>query len=764
MTHGDPHQAHQLLSTMSKAVARVRLIHKSSRKADFDREVSSIVTTIGAKDIPTQINQLGTLGYQQNHLRPIHDLYLEWLSGIGIIQDWEKLSFLSVQDLSTREGIILALESGEILSSSHLQSIMNLDLIFTASFLPFVTAKNADESRLIKDIIKRIDNLVNSYQDYDRYRGILAALVSRRTILFKKCLKILSEMVDQGYYFHDIEQCLNVTFLSNNRAILADWLTGGKGIDYFLSAIRKSGDYSWVAWVKEQYDAGKLSIGQAIGTTLACVSTLPSWVKQDLAIMIEQRESYHLRSAAKRGVNRALAQWVMEHYAEFVHPSNSTFYDLNLVLVGCGDDQLFQQMFEKFNSYPPHIQELLLYAFRDLDESWMVRFQENYLSTGDHHVFHLLFEKVYVAITDNKAEEWTQNQNERVQTHGWKTLVKKHQNAIVPRLIENLPESFNNVSFVPTLKAIQELNEPPTYIVDELWKRLRGQIQPTLMQDMLYALAMVYPIGIASIVGQLKDNPHFLPDYHLYRFLQLLKEWSQRSGTHLRVKTANGDEEFPEYLLLNRLATRDSDHFLAHAIKVVNSNRILDFLVPRIEAGNANLYSLLIKSGGPATYHPAIATYVMGFPTDKSVANMFQLFSSCWHTFPETKLIEMLDKIIESDDKQDNLFKFINQISKHPQETYQAFHKRLLDVLFKLPEIHNHPYRDMASILTNYSTDILTELLEPFLSENRPQTLWLIRLIESNSETKLIDEEGQWIKKGALSIKFFSASFWTCKN
>lgn len=745
LRHGDPHQANQLLIIMSKAVARVNLIYKSSRKADFDREVSSIVKTTGGKDILTQINQLGTLGYQQNHLRPFHDLYLEWLIGIGIIQDWEELSFLSVQDLSTREGIMLALESGEILSSSHLQSIMNLDLVYTASFLPFVNSKNAYESRVIKDIIKKIDDLMDSEQDYDRYRGILAALASRRTVLFKKCLKTLSEMVDQGYYFHDLEQYLEVTFLKNNRDILADWLKDGKGKDYFLTAIKKSGDPSWLTWIKEQYDTGKISSGQAIGTALSTGSTLPSWVRNDLATLIKQRGAYHLRSAAKRGVNRELAQWVMERYSEFVQPGNSTFYDLNMVLVACGDDKLFQQMFDRFDTYPSHVQELLLYAFRDRDESWMIKFQEKYLSTGDMSIFHLLFENVYKAITDKKAEEWTKNQNERVQTHGWKTLVKKHQNAMVLKLIENLPESFNNVSNVPTLKAMRELNDPPTNIVDELWKRLQGQIQPMLMQDMIYALAKVYPIGIASIIRRLQDNPNFLPDYHLYLFLQLLKEWSQRDGLKFMVITTNGDEEFPEYLLLNRLATRDSDHFFAEALNIGNSKKILDYLVPRIETGSAEIYTLLLESNGQTTYHPGLVNYVMSFPTDQCVADMFKLFSSCWHTFPEPKLIEMLDKIIESNDKRNNLFKFINLISKHPQDTYKALYNRILNGLFEWPENHTHPYRDMASILANYSSDILIELLEPFLPENKSQTLWLIRLIESNSETKLLDEEGQWI-------------------
>ncbi|MFF3102619.1 hypothetical protein [Viridibacillus arvi] len=745
LTPGDPHQANQLLIIMSRAVARVSLINKSRRKADFDRVVSSIVDTTNAKDIPTQINELGTLGYQQNHLKPIHDLYLEWLIGIGIIQDWGELYFRSVQDLSTREGIMLALESGEILSASHLQSIMNLDLVYTATFLPFVNAKNASERRIIKDIIKKIDNLMDSDQDYNRYRGILAALTSGSTVLFEKCLKTLSEMVDQGYYFHDLEQYLEVTFLKKNRAILADWLIEGKGIDYFLSAIMKSGDPSWIAWIKEQYDAGKLSIIQAIGTALATVSTLPIWIRNDLATMIKQRGAYHLRSAAKRGVNRELAQWVMENYAELVLPSDSTFYHLNMVLVGCGDDQLFQQMFDHFDSYPPHVQEVLLYAFRDRDESWMIKFQEKYLSTGNMDIFYLLFENVYEAITDKKAEEWTENQNEIVQTHGWKTLVKKHQNAMVLKLIENLPESFDNVSYVPALKAMQELNNAPADMVDELWKRLHGNIEPMLMQDVIYALAKVYPTGLISIVGELQDNPNFLPDYHLYLFLQLLKEWSQRGEVQLMVKTAKGEIEFIEYLLLSRLATRDSNHFFAKALKVGNSKRILDFLVPRIETGSADIYTLLIESGGTITYHPALVTYVMGFPTDQCVADMFNLFSSCWHTFPEAKLIEVLEKIIESNDKRNNLFKFINQISKHHQDTNKAIYKRILNVLFEWPEKHTHPYRDMASILANYSPDILIELLEPFLSEKKPQTLWLIRLIESNSEIKLLDEEGQWI-------------------
>lgn len=745
LTHGDPHQATQVLITMGKAVARMSLIHKSRRKVDFDREVFSIINATGEKDIPNQISQLGTLGYQQNHLRPIHDIYQEWLLGIGIIQDWEELSFLSVQDLSTREGIILALESGEKLSPSDLQSIINLDLIFTASFLPFVTAKNADESKLIKEVIQKIHNLMDSDQDYNRYRGILAALRSRNTFLFNKCLETLSKMVEQNYYFHDLEQFIEISFIKNNRSILANWLEKGKGEEYFLSVIKKSGDSSWSNWIKEQYNAGKLSMGQAIGTALATISTLPSWVRNDLPTLIKQEGSYYLRSAAKRGVNIDLAQWVMDHYAEFVQPSNSTFYDLNMVLVGCGDDHLFHQLYNRFDSYPSYAQELLLYAFRDRDESWMVKFQENYLSSGNRHIFHILYENVYEEITDEKAEEWTKSSNERVQIHGWRTLVKKHQNAMVLKLLENLPDSFHNVSNVPTLIAMQELNDPPLVIVDELWKRLNGHINPKIMQDMMYSLAKVYPDGIASIVGHLQKDPFFLPNYHFYLFLQLLKEWSQRSGVQLRVKADNIDEDLSDYLLLKRLTTRNSDDFLANALRIGNTNRILDYLFPSIESRNSNIYTLLKKTNGLTNYHSNLFTFIMACPIEQCVEDMFSFFSSCWHTFPETKLIEFLEIIIKSNNTQKNLFKFINQLSEPYPNTYKTLYKRIMNYLFEWPENNIHVYQDMATILTNYSFDNLCELLDPFLTEKRSQTFWLIRLIEQNSKTKLINEEGQWI-------------------
>ncbi|MGE1042626.1 hypothetical protein ACQKF0_25535 [Bacillus wiedmannii] len=745
LTPGDPHQSSQLLSVMSKAMARVHLLHKSNRKSDFDREVSSLVATMDAKELPNQIDQLATLGNQPNQLKPIHDLYQDWLLGMGIIQEWETLSFLSVQDLSTREGIQLALESGELFDSSHLESVMNLDLLFAASFLRFVTAKNAEENRIIKTIIKRIEDLMASDQDCDRYRGILAALSSHRPTLLKMGLNTLSELVDQGYYFHDLEPYIDPTFLSHNRSLIADWLKDGKGSDYFLSVIRKSGDGSWLSWVKEQYEEGKLSPGQAIGTALACVSTLPSWVEQDLAALIQKRQSYELRAAAKRGENRELAKWVMKHYASLVQPGNSTFYDLNLVLVGCGEESLFDQMYEQFDSYPPLVQELLLYAFKDRDDSWMIKFQEKYLCTGNIHIYHLLFDNVYVAISDEKAEEWTQHPNERVQAHGWKTLVKKHQNEMVSRLIEHLPKSFDAISYVPTLKAMQELNDPPASIVEELWKRLHGQIKPMLMEDMLYALAKVYPVGLASIIGHLKDHPDFLPDYHLYRFLQLLKDWSKRGGIELRVKAAQEDIEFPEYLLLNRLSKPDSDYFLANSIKVVNSKCVFDYLMLRIEAGDKGLYKVLLQSGGPASYHSALATYVLGLPAEQSLKDLFQLFGNRWHTFPESQLIDILDKINESKNKQSDLFTFINQISKHPQEPYDRYYKRLIVSLFEFPESYVHPYRDLASLLSHYPTDYLTELLDPFLLENRNQTLWLIRLIEMILERKLIDEEAQWL-------------------
>lgn len=738
-------KANELLIIMGIAAARVTLLHKGIRAMDFDREVSILSKQLEGVEARVHIQRLGTIGNRYDTVQPIHDLYWEWLLGVGILNNWDELSFLSTQSLSTRNGIKMALESGQVINVGDLEDITNLDIVFAASFLPFVVAKNMEERTIIKNIYKQINKLMESKYGIDRYRGMVAALISEDSQLFSKVLDTISGLTKDGYHFSELVPFLLPKTLFANSEKISKWLQNGVGKHYILSAIKNAGDTSWVDWLMDQFFNGKLSRGEAIGTALFCTAKLPAWIEAELPTLIKDKQSYYLKDVAKRGENLPLAQWVAINYLDFVEQTNSTFHHLNQVLVGCGNDELFNTLFENFDTFDSSVQELLLYAFHDKDPAWLIKFQEKYIETGDIRTYHILFEKVLIEISDEKAAEWTNSTNDRVQAHGWKTLAKKYQNQIVPELIKNLPKSFNNVHFVPTLKAFAEIANPPEQLIDELWKRFEGQIQPMLMDDMLKALANSYPKGIPSLVSFLQQDIRMLQGYHLQKFITYLIEWENRSGMQLRANTAFGEVTFAELLVLHQLINGVQDNDIQRVVSIVNSEKISNYILNQARQGDPKMRQLLINMKWIPKYHQNVVSYLLGLPNDEGIGVIAEKFGNEWNSFPESDMLEVFKRLKKTDQKKFSFESFLHQIAQNPTTTHKRFHEELLNSVLGLPNTNISAYKNMALILCIYTTEELQQMLKQHFESKRSNVLWLLRIIEGIFNSLLIDEKGNWI-------------------
>lgn len=62
-----------------------------------------------------------------------------------------------------------------------------------------------------------------------------------------------------------------------------------------------------------------------------------------------------------------------------------------------------------------------------------------------------------------------------------------------------------------------------------------------------------------------------------------------------------------------------------------------------------------------------------------------------------------------------------------------------------MPETANYEYETLSHILNIYTPEIIQQML-PYLKTTRSRALWLIRLIEKNSNRLLMTETSEWIK------------------
>ncbi|WP_186429666.1 hypothetical protein [Clostridium sp. BSD9I1] len=732
---------------LSIAVARLTLFTDSRKYSDFYAEIKDIERNRNVKGVKLFIEQLGTLGNRQDKIQPIHDLYWDWLVGCGVFNDWSELSIYVAQFLNSREFVKLALESGRRLCVEDVKSLLDIDIIFVAIFIPYLRLKTMGEKQTFNRFVSKIDELLSSEHSIQQYRGVIGAITSKNRDLLKKALKAISNLSEQGYYLHGLETIFDVELLWENREIVSAWLENSKGKHYLLDSIQNSRQNKWVDWLSDQLQKGKLTRGEAVQAALGCTDNLPIWIERILPDLIKvDLGAYYLRSAAKRGDNFPLASWVAEHYSEYVSTiTNSIWCDLNSILINCGNDALFDLISDEIPSLAPHLQEVLLFVLIETGDERIGRLQ-SMLFRGDlKQRYHKLYEKVYTVVSDAQAREWAESKNDKLSEYGWSVLAKRHQNAILTELISNLPNSFSNMHIIPTLKAMKHLNSPPESLINELWKRLMGNVQPMVMDDILNILSKIMPNGIPSVIGELRRNPRLLPSYHVAQFIKYLKEWQEKTGLRIRTSSKYGETEFSEFLVLENIAQNIDDYFVVRMCKLESSNLVLDYITGFWEKSKLNVLKIIRNISEYKCYHEGIVLILFSLPDGEGIKDIINLFRNALYTFPEAMLFQILKAITELNDQSELFRLLIHYISLNPSTQHINFHTQLLSMVISLPDKEVYIYGYLSKILAIYPDEILHSKLQSYLDECNYNAISIIRYIESYTKKLLINERGQWI-------------------
>ncbi len=721
LSRGFPESFRQVLAG---AVAAVSLAGRERSTARLEQGLRERAAKAGLSEPQKLLTRLGTLDTRTSAVAPVHDLYWSWLSGIGLLGE-ERVK-ASLPALFTREGIALALESGASTHDLLVRATQETDAVLAASLSRHVGTTEEGAAAIRGVVIAMMDDARPSV----RCRGALAALKSQNEEFLSKALEVVSTARDEKIHLQGFGEALDLDALFAQRGTIACWL-GAAGTDQVVDAISLRGDARWGSWLQQMAAAGRLSALTAAAAALACEEHIPAWTAEHL-FALASKEAYRLRPVAARQTNVECARWIAEHYEECVQPNSSTFIELNSVLTSCGDDAVFERLLRRFATMPSSPREQLEYAIVTRGEPWLGRFQRVAFSDEAPGRHHKLAEEVSKQIDDATARQWIASGRT---IEGWRVLIERHGNEIVPELVAALPESFDGEHVIPVLEVMRFLKTPPDDLADALWSRVRGTLQPRAAEFLIFALAPIRGRGVPSLVAQFARDPFFMTPYHFVRFLAALDKWQADTGLSFRVRENDRDIGFLEWIVWRRAASDRADTLYKSRLMSVQ-NIVPRALLARFDNDPALCAELIVQCRKAGPYHRGLVEYLLANPAMAS--SIPTLFGETLDTFPEETLVRVLD-LPGVDFRQ-----LLRAIAAAPSPSHPQVH-RVIARRAIAGELDLWLYRDVANALRVHPRGALLRLLKEVCTQGAEKDLWLIRETEAACGELLVNERGEWL-------------------
>ncbi|PTV64338.1 MULTISPECIES: hypothetical protein [Pseudomonas] len=668
------------------------------------------------------LRSLGTILERGGQAVPCHDLYWSWLTGRGLLSD--AVAERAVDTLRTRESYALAIQSGGRAAEGDVNATIKEDFVLAAAL---DLSRGAERPTPV--LTEALSHALADPRLAVRNRAAIAALEGGRPELFRTALEVLADLGRSSMYPSEWKQALRPKVLYAQRATLADWI-GGPNSSLVLNAIAESGGPEWSLWLEQVAAQGQISWAEAAATALGCCGDVPQWVRPHLDATIASH-AWLLRPVAARRGNRALARFIAIEYERLVESvvelNSSGWIELNRVLVGCGDDDVFSHLLSRFSSMRPRAQELLGFAVVERGSPWVARFQRVALVTGAPH-HHKLAKEFSCEIDDETARAWIAAGHDEA---GWRVLIARHREGILPELIRQLPPSFAGIDHIPALAHMRWLPSAPVTLIDEIWGRLGSPMQPKAMQDLLNATAQVYPVGIPHIVRFIVEQPNALPGYHLRQALMLYRDWQKRSGAMIGVRALDGIEHpFPDWIALYSVISRWEDHFTPELL-TLTPELAIECVVHHLDDNRAAAVLKSLK--GVTAYSTPLLDRMLAVP---SLAELIpQVFAESFGLFP----IDALERCITSGDIDQKSLLYRLAATANP--LHRAIHEGLLErVLACPPEWHD--LRHVADMLRAYSREEVLQIIDAVSYGRKDCWFWFVRLVEATRGERLINEDG----------------------
>jgi hypothetical protein len=726
------HLARDLPEGFTAALAEAVAASELSRDRAYGRLVSSLQARADIRGIsePTQLlRRLGTIVERNGQALPIHDLYWSWLAGRGLMVA-ESIG-AAIDRLNTRESYRLALQSGARPREPDIPATVNDDLVFAATLDAGLRAPHPDRA-----VAAGIDCALKDSRLAVRSRGGLAALEGGRSAYLRGALDALSALSTAKLYVPDWPAALQPQVLFPQRATLADWI-GSEGTDFILNAIAERGSPEWIPWLEQMASAGKITSIAALAAALGCSTGIPAWGHPHLDDLF-RATPWALRAAATRRSNIALAGHIGADYERLVDSvvqrNSSAWIDLNRVLVSCGDDALFENLLSRFAAMTDHAQGLLGYAVVERGQPWIAAFQRIAFAKPAGRQHHKLAEMVSPEIDDETARAWIDAGHYE---EGWRVLIARHGEEVLPELLADLPPSFADLHHIPSLAVMRFLDRAPASLPGELLRRLGSPMQPKAMQDVLNAMAKAYPTGVPAIVQFVSQQPDAIPSYHVAQAVRLYETWREQFGGQLFVRPPNGELlPFPRWIASHCAHSRWEGHFTPQMLSLspdLAVDILLNHLRDDVEKAAEVLEALALK--GVKSYDADLLDYMLAVPRlAKLIPNLFQ---SAFDTFPAAAL----HRCLASPDVDQNFLMFRLSATSNP--LHRSVHAELIHRVLAGP-IDLHQARYIAHMLRGHTDEDANSLLRNAGGLGGDSWLWLVREVEVARGQRLINEQGEF--------------------
>jgi len=722
------HLARDLPEGFTQALAEAVAASTLSGDRTYGRLISNLQSCAALKGIaePSRLLRgLGTITERNGQALPIHDLYWSWLSGRGLIATQSVGA--AIDDLQTRESYRLALQSGIRPIEADIMAVVNDDLLLAAMLDAGLRANH--DSRLL---ISAIERSLSDTRLAIRNRGGLAALESGSSACLMGALNTLGALSSAKLYVSDWRQALRPEVLFPQRAVLADWI-GSVGSEFVLDAIAEHGDSEWVPWLEQMASAGKITNIAALSAALACSASIPAWGQPYLDELFRTCP-WALGDTAARRCNHALARLIATEYERLVEiiPKNSSgWINLNQTLVNCGDDAVFEFLLGHFGTMSKRAQELLGYAVVDRGQPWIAAFQRVAFANPAEHQHHKLAEILSPQIEDVTARAWIKAGHYEM---GWRILIARHGEAVLPELIKELPDSFGGVSDIPSLTVMPYLDKAPASLVEELLKRLGSPMMPKVTQDTLDAMANVYPIGVPAIVQFFSHQPNLLPAIFIVQTIRLYSDWSERSGSQLMIQLQNGKSlEYPMWIARHSVLHQWEDNFTPQMLSLL-PDLAVDVVLNDLKSDTEKSAAVLAFLKDMNSYNADLIDYMLSVP--KLAELLPSVFANAFDTFPVATLL----RCIESNYIDQDILLFRLGATSNP--LHRSVHAKLIRRVLTAP-INLHHYRYIANMLRGHTTEDTDSLLSNAEGVGSDNWLWLVREVEATRGKRLINEAGE---------------------
>ena len=685
----------------------------------FITELKKCAKNTNISEATHMLEQLGTIIERNKNVFPVHDLYWSWLGGVGIFQN-NRLKE-SVVNLSTRESIMLAQQSGERASDSEIKEISALDISLAAKL---------SENKTNINVNQLLDKMLKDERIAVRYRAATAVIETGNEKFIKKALSVITEICKEKITPQNISNIFSPDKLFSLKNYLSEFVDKD-GAWLLFDALTTSGTSEWLPWLEQTFE-NKHNL-QIIGIALACTNKIPEWCKPHLFDFMK-KFSYKLRYLSNREPNIELARWLSDNYEVLVNEEQSSWYNINQYLVASGDNLAFQNLLIRFSIMDNKSKEYLCFAITKLGDPWIAEFQKIAFSkkkeTEDHCYYEL--ERAFSPqIDDNTARQWIENGYDQ---QGWRVLVTRYGNNIVEELVKKLPISFGGIHYISTLKAMKYLEEAPESIIDEIFSRFESPMEPMTFEDALIAISKVKVAGFASIVNFFMRQPN-IPAYHVKKIIKLYEEWKDKYKIDLKIKTTNSSIPFKDYLIISCLKNNPNDQSLAEIIAEssdcsiytvlniykeddIKAKNILNEIKPLTEY-NDQLFERMIDSQILSPLITKIFANVLNSFPLRSINKMEQA--------PEIKF-------------EDLLYNF----SKTSNVEHKPIHIKFLNKVIS-KELNIWHYRYVANMLKSYSHYELLDILNTVYNNRDDKVLFFIRELEIIRGERLINEDGEFL-------------------